>query len=279
MCLNFIVRYESQISVSDGCASIFCKTISSILTAVHSLSLHQKTAKAIQRKKATIEEKLIRLEQNTNMVLLGKKLLGMVRSILALNGSYCCRCNKSLSRTEVLQCNGCGCMAYCSRACQREDWVNGHSITCNKPPTDEQIGLFQGRVWLEIVPECPRIVAKLEELETNLAMIHLNLFLDNSETILSQAGKLDLPLCDCVVVFYCRHCPYTITVTKYTEYYGNSNEELDGFECSRSRDNITCVYYARFYNGESESDEDKGQDPNLAVQRLFPHAWLLKQSK
>jgi len=277
MCLNFIGRYDSQISLSDGCASMFCKTISSILTAVHSLSLHQKTAKAIRSKKIVIEERLIELEQNTNMVLLGKKLLGMVRSILALNGSYCCRCNKSLSRTEVLQCNGCGCMSYCSRACQKEDWLNGHSITCNKPPTDEQLGSFQGRVWLETETECPRIVAQLEELETNFAMIQLKLFLDNSETILSQAGKLDLPLCDCVVVFYCQHCPYTITTKKYTEYYSTSTEELDGFECSRSRENIKCVYYARFYNGET--DEEKGQDPNLAVQRLFPHAWLLKSSK
>jgi len=277
MCLNFIVRYESQISLSDGCASMFSKTIATMILAVHSISLHQKTAKAIRSKKAVIEERLIELEQNPNISdVRCMKLLGMVRSILALNGSYCCRCNKSLSRTEVQLCNGCGCMAYCSRACQKEDWLNGHSLTCNKPPIDKQLGLFQGRAWLETVPDCPQTVAKLEELETNLAMIQLKLFLDNSEAILSQAGKLDLPLCDCVVAFNCcRQCPHTITVKKYTEYYG---EELDDFECSRSRENIMCVYYARFYNGESE--EDKGQDPNLAVQRLFPHAWLiLKQSK
>ena len=268
MCLNFIVRYESQISLSDGCASIFCKTISSILTAVHSLSLHQKTAKAIQRKKATIEEKLIILEQNTNMVLLGKKLLYAVRSILALNGSYCCRCIKSLSRTEVLQCNGCGCMAYCSRACQKEDWLNGHSITCNKPPTNEQIGLFQGRVWLETEPECARIVAKLKELETNLTMIQLKLFLDNSETILSQAAKLDLPLCECLVVFDLQVCPRIVYVKSYTEYFSASS----GFECSRSRENITCVYYSFLYNGES--GEVNGGATKLVTHRLFPHAWL-----
>ena len=75
------------------------------------------------------------------------ELLDMVRSVLDLNGLYCCRCNKSLGKKDMKRCNGCNCMTYCSKACQKEDWLNGHNITCNKPYIDEQSGQFQGRMW------------------------------------------------------------------------------------------------------------------------------------
>jgi len=267
--LSCIERFEERISSSDDDKSIFF-TVAKTLEAVHSVSLYQKTAKAIRSKKTIIEEKLVQLESCTNITnnSNSKLLLDMARSILDMNGSYCCRCNKSLSKTEVLQCDGCGCMPYCSRACQKKDWLNGHSVTCNKPPTNEELGFFQG-TWLErSIPTCPRIVAKLKELETNLTMIQLKLFLANSETIINQASSLNLPLCDCVVVFDLRLCPHTITIKKYTEYRPD-------FECSRSRENITCVYYSCLYNGDLGEEKDR---VNLATQRLFPHAWLL-QSK
>ena len=268
MSLSFIERFAEHASFSVGHASMLC-TIAKILVAVHSLSLHQKTAKAIRSKKAAIEERLIGSEQNISNNAKCKKLLGMVRSILNNSGFYCCRCNKSLSRTEVKQCDDCGCMTYCSRACQKKDWLNGHNVTCNKPPTSENLGLFQGRAWLETIPKSPRIVAKLEEFETNLTMIQLKLFLANSEAIMNQASSLNLPFCDCVVVFDLRVCPSTITIKKYTEYYSNS-VELNGFECSRSKENISCVYRSCFYNG------DLGR-VRLATRRLFPHAWLLNK--
>jgi hypothetical protein len=274
MSLSFIERFgEHIISFSDKSISF---AVAKILEAVHSVSLHQKTSMAIRSKKTVIEEKLVQLESDTNITndSNSKLLLDMARSILEMNGSYCCRCNKSLSKTEVLQCDGCGCMVYCSRACQKKDWLNGHNVTCNKShtsTTDEQLGFFQG-TWLErSIPTCPRIVAKLKELEMNLTMIQLKLFLANSETIMNQANLLNLPFCDCVVAFDLRVCPRKITIKKYVEYFGASSKEVNGFVCSRSRENITCVYYSCIYNG------DIGR-LNLATQRLFPHAWLL-QSK
>jgi len=148
MCLGFIERFYSHSSVNVDEGLFYF--IGRVLTIVHDLSLHQKTAKAITSKKIIIEEKLVCLEQNTDITSYTecKDLLGMVKSILSLGGgSYCCRCNKSLSRTEVMQCNGCNCMMYCSRACQKEDWLNGHNVTCGKTYTADLAGQFQGRFW------------------------------------------------------------------------------------------------------------------------------------
>jgi len=277
MCLNFIERFIEHESLVEPLVS---QSITHIFRKIHAISLHQKTAKAITSKRAVIEDRLVKLQTDTNITnySICKKLLDMAWSILDINGSYCCRCNESLlRRTDVKLCNGCGCMAYCSKVCQRDDWLNGHSITCNNTPINENLGFFQGRAWLETVPECPRIVAKLEDLETNLNMIQLKLFLDNSKTILNQTSslELDLPLFDCVVVFDLRVCPHTITIKKYTKYYGSTFiEELNGFECSRSKENIACIYNSCFYNGES--CKVKGEVNKLVTQRLFPHAWLMK---
>ena len=137
MCLNFIGHFGDHESFCKDVAYklSFFSYIESIFECIHTVSLHQKTAKAIRSKRNDIEEKLLHMDENLNTPnnFRCTKLLDMVGSVLDLNGSYCCRCNKSLSKTEVKQCNGCGCMSYCSRACQREDWLNGHKLTCNKP--------------------------------------------------------------------------------------------------------------------------------------------------
>ena len=163
-------------------------------------------------------------------------------------------------------------MTYCSKACQREDWVNGHKLTCNEQYTDEKVGQFQGRllptVNKQFVPGNERETAKLCELETNITKIQLKLFLDNAETILSEAISLDLDLCDCVVAFDLRQCPLHVSVMEYTTYY-NITEMCDGFVKSRSKDNITCVYHSHVRIGELE----KGYYTS-ALQRLFPHEWL-----
>lgn len=88
-------------------------------------------------------------------------------------------------------------------------------------------------------------------------MIQLKLFLNNSETIMSQAKALCIPLYDCIVMFDLRKCPIKIETFAYTHsknfftdcdcaecqngYFG-SREEREGFENSRSKDNITCMY-------------------------------------
>ena len=116
---------------------------------MYSVSLQTKTAKAIASQRLHIKQKLLHSEDNKDVVSNAncRKLLGMVTAILNLNGSYCCLCNKSLSKTEVLQCNGCGHMTYCSRACQKEDWFSGHSVTCcSKSFTHKEAGHFQGRI-------------------------------------------------------------------------------------------------------------------------------------
>ena len=156
-----------------------------ILEGINSVALHKKTAKAINKKRSSIEEKLDSLEQISNITRYPKykELLDMVKSTLSINGSYCCRCNKSLSKTNVKVCNGCHRMTYCSRACQREDWLNGHNITCCKSYTSESIGYFQGRVMPPTMPENKRDATKLEELEVNQTMIQLKLLLDNAEDI------------------------------------------------------------------------------------------------
>ena len=141
LCLVFIERYglhESFDNETDILYSLFF-SIQMTFANIYFIQLHKKTAKAIRSKRPSIEQELARLEKNTNITnnVNCKKLLDIVRSILNLNGSYCCRCDKSLSRTEVKLCNSCGLMAYCSRACQKEDWSNGHSLTCCKSYTTD----------------------------------------------------------------------------------------------------------------------------------------------
>jgi len=267
MYLCFIDRFGEHESFVDesfrGVGSSFYNMISLALRDIHSISLHQKTAKAIRSKSGSIKIELVRLQQNTSIArnMECNQLLEMVRSIL-VNGSYCCRCNKSLSKTEVKQCNGCHRMTYCSRSCQREDWLNGHKLTCCTSYKDERSGRFQGRILPESVPENERANTKMKELETNLNMIQLKLFLDNSEIILAQAEALNIPLYDCDVKFDLRQCPPAIEVTKYTETLG--------FDETRSKENIACIYMSPFYVGDSEE--------GLAMQRFFPHEWLVKRS-
>ena len=271
MCLTYIDLVGDRGSESN------VRWIENVLGVVNDVSLHQKSWKAIRHKRKDIEEKLVHSNQSraTNNATC-RKLLGMVRSILYLNGSYCCRCNKSLRRTEVKLCNGCGCMAYCSRECQTEDWLlNGHNLACCKTYTDKMVGQFQGRGLPATVPASERDAIKLKEVEINISMIQLKLFLDCSETILTQAGRQNLPLCDCVVRFDLRDCPPLVKVEKYDEYFAQSTT-IKCFEDSRSKENITCSYISSIYFGRSDDSE-----PVLfCLQRFFPHKWLTeKQSK
>ena len=127
--------------------------------------------------------------------------------------------------------------------------------------TPENVGRFQGRYLPKEVPSDERAAAKLKELETNMSMIQLKLFLDNSETILSQAEALGIPLCDCIVYFDLCQCPPAFEVVDYRVEF-DTPEERKGFEETRSKENITCDYYSR----------------GICMQRLFPHAWLRKKA-
>jgi len=168
-------------------------------------------------------------------------------------------------------------MVYCSKACQKEDWFNGHKLACCKTYTVATAGQFQGRFVPHSSPDDERGALKLKELEVNSTMVHLKLFLDHSETILSKAKGLDIPLYDCVAVFNLSQCPPTIEVKKYTDWFDiDTPAEQKGFEETRSKDNITCIYYSQFFNGELDED---GDIPLLLQQRLFPHEWLVKQTK
>jgi len=282
MCLNFIDCFGGHEAFGndvEGAKNSLFDLIREIFDVVYCASLHKKTWKAIRHKIVDIGGKLIHSKAIAHNVISVEveELLEMVVSILDMNGSYCCRCNKSLSRTEVKLCNGCGCMTYCSRSCQREDWFNGHKLTCCISYTEEGAGQFQGRVLPETLPVCPRIAAKFKDLEINMNMIQLKLLLDNSETILSQAKALDIHLSDCVVSLDLRYCPPTIGVKKYTHWF-DTPEEKRGFEETRSKENITCIYFSHiFFN--RESDEDDGTIPVFQIQKLYPLKWLTKQSK
>ena len=271
MYLCFIDRFGEHKSFTDesfikgvGGSSLY-NTIRRLLKDIHSISLHQKTAMAIRSKRESIEKELARLQQNISITndIKSMELLDIIRATLDLNGSYCCRCNKFLIKTDVLECNGCHRMSYCLRACQKEDWLNGHSVTCCKSYTAEIVGQFQGRLLPVSVPENERAATKMKELETNLNMIQLKLFLDSSETILAQAEALNIPLYDCDVRFDLRKCPPAVEVSKYTE-------TSLGFDETRSKKNITCIYASSFYFGDSEE--------GLAMQRFFPHEWLVRRS-
>jgi len=247
MYLCFIGRFgENELFADDsglvdiGMTSSLYSTIRLLINDIHLIALHQKTSKAIRSKRGSIEEELVRLQLNTSISITNnikcRELLDMVSSILNLSGSYCCRCNKSLSKTEVMQCNGCHCMSYCSRSCQKDDWMNdGHKVSCCKSFTNELAGRFQGRLAPDSTPENERAAVKLKELETNLNMIQLKLLIDNSNTILSQASSFDIPLCDCMVNFDLRECPPTVDVKKYTDVYVTP-EQLRRFEETRSKE-------------------------------------------
>jgi len=305
MCLNFIRRFgwhESFLREKDH--GSLNSNIWYILTVISEVSLHKKTAKALRHKKDEIQNQQARLETIATYDTNVQVLFDMVECILENVGSYCCRCNKSLSRTEVMECNGCHRMTYCSRSCQKEDWFNGHNLTCCKSYTDETAGQFQGRVLPRtatedekdrsvltydkdgnfqgsvvqpVVPQNERAATKLVELEKNITMIQLKLFLDNSETIVSKAKALNLPLYDCVAVFDLRFCPAKVEVKKYTDHY---MPKAAWFRKSQSKENITCIYNSIVFNGaySVKDDEVKLQIynvPKLSMQRMFPHEWLL----
>ena len=281
MCLSFVEQFGRDETFEGDNNGAPVRLIHRVISMMNDVSFQKKTWKAIRHKKSTIEEKLGQLARNTDFTTSNnaqlKQILNMVRSILDLNGSYCCRCNKSLTKTEVIGCNDCGCMVYCSSTCQREDWLNGHSVACCKSYTHENIGTFQGRYQPD-VPEDERAAAKLKEMEKNQTMVQLKLFLDHSDTILSQASSMDIPIYDCVVLFDLRHCPPTIEVKKYTDGFHAFEEKRKGkvFESSRSEENITCLFCSYIYCSHLDN---LGYVPTLQLQRLFPCEWLLKQSK
>ena len=287
LCLGFIERFEDVHNILANIRSVFI--------SVYEVALHEKTAKAITCQRNKIEEKIALFEQNNNVtnnakcnelvaIDWGKQLyqnrpvtnnakckalVAIVQSILNLNGANCCRCNKSLSRKERKQCDGCNRMTYCSRACQKEDWMKGgHKLSCCKLCTIEQAGQFQGS-GPTAMPQSGRAAAKLKEQEINITMIQRKLFFDSSQTILSQASMLNLPLHDCVVVFDLRY-PLSANVRKYTEIF-NTPEWKKAFEDSRLKENITCIYSSDIHNGGLDED---GNIPFIAMHRLYPHEWL-----
>jgi len=269
MCLGFTKQFAEHISFG-GSEFPLHSTIICMFQSINNVSLHKKSAKAIRHKKNDIKGKLVSLEEDQQISNnpACKEILDMVRSIIDMNGSYCCRCNKSLSKTEVMECNGCHRMAYCSKACQKEDWMNGHNVTCCKTYTDETAGQFQGRYIPKEVPSDERAAAKLKEIEINMNMIQLKLFLDNSETILAQAEDLGIPLHDCVVYFHLAYSP-KVTIRSYTEVY-TAPEARKAFEETRSKENIMCAYLSSIYA--------QGLEEDLFMQRFFPHEWLVKQT-
>jgi len=277
LCLTFVERFglkESFDEKWDSLSSPFA-SIKSILTHIYWIGLHKKTAKAIRSKRCSIEQELSSLEQNADITnnVSCKKLLYRVKCILEINGPSCCRCNKSLSKTEVKLCNGCGCMAYCSKACQKEDWQNGHNVTCCKTYTVEKAGRFQGRFIPMVIPNKEREASKLKELEVNMNMIQLKLFLSHSETILNQARALGVSLSDCVVKFDLDDCPLEVTTHEYNDV--DDYKLKRGFEESRSKENITCIYNCFIYDGTLAEGELR--TPCLQMQRLFPHELLSKR--
>ena len=260
MVLGFIDRFgEMELPIYDV-----------IFNFIHTVSLHKKSSKAISHRRSSIEKEVQRLKENTSC----KKQFDMVKSILDLNGTYCCRCGESLDRMSTKECEDCNWMVYCSKACQKDDWFNGgHKLACNMRCKDATMGQFQGRYW-PIETQSTRTESMLEELAINVSKIQLKLFLDNADTILGQARSKGIPLGDCVVWFDTRACPTRVDTRVYSDeiLHGSSPSCLQGFEATRSEENITCLYCSSLFNGEVDED---GHEPNITMQKLYPHKWLL----
>jgi len=274
MCLTFMERFGDQISNQNDIRTKLFSYVEGIFNAVHDVALHKKSWKAIRHVRLDIEERLDHLGTSIIHYVKCKKLLDVIKSIVDMNGAHCCHCNKSLGRKERYQCGDCNRMTYCSRACQRSDWLNGHNLTCCKTiTTDNKIGQFQGRLLPITIPSNERDASKLKELEINNNMIQLKVFLDHSSTILEQAKSLNIPLFDCIVKFDLCCCPPEITTLHYSECYSSSQKH---YEASRSTKNITCLYYSFNFIGDVVATSHLEQDiaTLLAVQRLFPCEWL-----
>ena len=283
MCMSIIERFgqSRMFCAKKGNEQSTFEHLHGIIETVYQITLHKKTSKAIASKRGVIEKELLRLRGRDLPNSDYEKLLYMIRCILDISGAYCCRCNKSLSRTEVLQCNGCSGMVYCSKSCQKEDWLNGHSLTCNKLFANGQQGIFQGRLPSGVLfKDTERATSKLEELEINITMIQLKLFLDNANEIKRQASSLGIPLYDCVVEFDLGKCPPTVKTMGYTSKFMFAARKQ--FEETRSKDNITCTYWSRLFNGDTSAGFNLFTQPIeinkfIAMQRLFPHEWLSKK--
>ena len=89
-----------------------------------------------------------------------------------------------------------------------------------------------------------------------------------------------------------RNCPLTVDTFEYTHKgsffsscnrvscncnkgYFESEEEKKGFDASRSKDNITCIYISKTFFGDV-LDPDGEVVQSLQMQRFFPHEWLKK---
>ena len=275
MCLSLMGRFGGQAYIEHAITPNLFQYVHDALDAIHDVALHKKTWKAIRHKRPDIEDKLEQLDTSIINNVKCKELLDMVKSILDINGACCCHCNKSLGRKERFQCGECNRMTYCSRSCQRSDWLNGHSHACCRAYSGATIGQFQGRIIPTTILEDERAAAKLKELEINNNMIQLKLFLDHSSTILDQAKSLNMPLCDCFVKFELRHCPPKVTTCHFTDLY---SDEAEGnlFEASRSEKNIHCMFYS--YNFTGDSSLCLGEPTTmLGMQRLFPCEWLTQK--
>jgi len=267
LCLSFMVR------VGGDMRSTVFSHVEAIFKSIYFVALHKKTWKAIRHKRPDIEAKLNLLDANIIHDVKCKELLDMIKAILDMNGAYCCHCNKSLGRKERYQCGGCNRMTYCSRACQRADWLNGHNQACCMEYTDDYVGKFHGRM-VPFYGADERAVSKLTELEINSNMIQLKLFLDHSSTILEQAKSLNIPLCDCVVRFELRYYPPKVTTNHYSECYVSTQKE---YEASRSMKNIMCVYYSYNFTGDIISTHLEEPSSMLCMQKMFPFDWLTQK--
>ena len=245
MCLGLIEKFGCR---GDDATKTLFLHIENTCKTIHEVALHKKTWKAIRR--MNIGEKLEQLKAIITHDS-GKKLLDMIKSIIDINGAYCCHCNKSLGRKERKQCGGCNLMTYCSKTCQKQDWLKGHNRACCKSFSIKTPGQFQGRILPETIPDDERAAAKLQELEINNNMIQLKLFRDHSATIVAQAKLLNIPICDCIVTFDLRHCPPLLKI-------GSKKDVGDDTSWTK---NITCMFISPNF---CEGDESK-----LVMQRWF----------
>ena len=280
MCLSFVDRLGRQ-TTSQGDIEALFSHVEAIFKSIYLVALHKKTWKAIRHVRQDIEDTLKHLDTSIIHNVKSRELLDVVKCILDINGAYCCHCNKPLGRKERYQCEGCNRMTYCSSTCQRSDWRNGHSQACCKndqacckTATDDNCGQFQGRMMPFSAPEDERAALKFRELEININMIQLKLFLDHSATILEQAKSLNIPLCDCVVRFELRYYPPKVTTHHYSECYVSTPKE---YEASRSQKNISCMFYSYNFTGDVISTHLGEPSSMLCMQKLFPWKWLTQK--
>lgn len=216
--LEFIVRY--------GDDSQFIMATEKFFKVAVPTALEQKSFKAIQNCAPRIRaaaQGALPLTRNESRQFVQKVL--EVLKVTSHTGSdegiavmtACRQCKKLLVVEEAKRCSRCKLATYCSKDCQRENWIKGeHKIECSKMKALHVIAEEQGA--------SKKDVARALKNEKNASAIGSKLFFDNPSKVVMRAIAKKLSILDCVVVIDMCQAPPLLSpmpvadfINKYTK--------------------------------------------------------------